>query len=330
MSNSANNLTLIRGVDKQPRRLLQVVSNSGGLGDCLARMVAVREVLRLDPNVDIRLFTFDFMLPLIENMSELKEYLKNGRLWICDVKDIAQWVNKQQPGVVFAERSFTPSRLSLVDDGLLTLADTINEINGKQVQKHYCTIDTSREPFPIGVEHATEKKLVVVTTGFTAPVRQWPVNEINNYISWLKLAGFMPVLLGNSEAKYVDISLPEVNAEGCIDLRNKTSLMEAARIMSGAVLVVGVDNGLLHLAASVGAPIIAGYTTINPEYRMLANTEAVITPYKSLDCRFCQSKYNFAFEHDFRVCIYGDRECTKHMSAARFIEASARFLGVRI
>lgn len=330
MSNGANNLTLVRGQDKQPRRLIQVVSNSGGLGDCLARMVAVREVLRLEPNVDIRLFTFDFMLPLIENMTELKPFLNDGRLWVCDVKEIAQWVNKEQPGVVFAERSFTPSRISLVDDGLLTLADTLTEINGKSVRKHYCEIDTSNEPFPIGVEHATSKKLVVVTTGFTAPVRQWPVNEINTYITWLKSAGYLPVLLGNSEAKYVDISLPDVDAEGCIDLRNKTTLMEAARIVRSSILVAGVDNGLLHLAASVGATIIAGYTTVDPEFRLLANTAAVITPYRSLDCRFCQSKYNFAFEHDFRVCMYGDRQCTTHMAAARFIEATARWLGIAI
>lgn len=327
---ASNNLTLVRGVDKQPRRLLQVVNNNGGLGDCLARMVSIREVLRLDPNTDIRLFTFDFMLPLINDMPELREYLKNGRLWTCDVKEIAQWLNKEQPGVSFTERSHTPSRLSLVDDGLLTLADTATLINGKPVNKDYCYIETKKSDTPESFNDAAPHKLVAVTTGFTAAVRQWPVNEVNNYLSWLKSAGFIPVLLGSSDAKYVDISLPEVDATGCLDYRNKTTLTQAAAMLARCRLVVGVDNGLLHLAASVGTEIVAGFTTIHPQYRPLANTVEEIVPYKTLDCRFCQSKYNFAFEHDFRVCMYGDRECTKHMAASRFIEASARALGVSI
>lgn len=314
--------------DQPPRRLLQVASNSGGLGDALARMVAIRETLICDPNVDIRLFASAYMLPLIERMNELRPFLDNGRLWICDIKDIKEWLNPQQVGIAFAERSFTPSRLSLVDDGLLTLADSVDSINGQPVIKDYCTISTEGIELPLDFANANGP-FVAVTTGFTAVVRSWPVAEVNKYLSWLKSEGFTPVLLGSKDTTYVDTWLPEgIDASGCIDLRDKTTLLEAARVLEACRFAVGVDNGLLHLAGSVGAyPIvIAGYTTIEPRYREIyrdgANVVAATVTPEGLDCSGCQSRFNFAFEHDFRTCLYNDLKCRELMTADAFITAT--------
>jgi ADP-heptose:LPS heptosyltransferase len=105
-------------------------------------------------------------------------------------------------------------------------------------------------------------------------------------------------------------------------------LIEALAIINKASLLVGVDNGLMHLAAcgENGTPIVGGYTTINPEYRDLPNLRESIEPDEELSCRFCQSKYNFAFLHDFRTCMYGDLKCVSQMTAGKFIKASAKVL----
>lgn len=336
---ASNNLTLVRGVDEQPRRLLQVVSQSGGLGDQLARMVAVRETLRLDDSTYIRLFISGYMLPLLRATVDFVDFLKSGRLEIYDVNELPHHLNKEQPGIIMGERSFSPSRLSLVDDGLLTLADSTTQINGREVNKSYIAIEPPRLDWRTASDALCRweiasgyNKTVVVTTGFTSATRSWPTAEIDKYTSWLKEQGIIPVFLGASKNTHVDTSLPEVNTDGCVDLRDKTTLLEALHVMNFSHLVVGVDNGLMHLSACSAnfcAPIVGGYTTIDPTYRQLGNLVAAIVPDEQLGCRFCQSKYNFAFEHDFRVCMYGDIACRTHMTAEKFIEESKGILNVK-
>lgn len=336
---ASNNLTLVRGVDEQPRRLLQVVSQSGGLGDQLARMVAVRETLRLDDSTYIRLFISGYMLPLLKHTLDFTVFIEQGRLELYDVNELPQHLNKEQPGIIMGERSFSPSRLSLVDDGLLTLADSVSEINGKPVFKGYIGIDSSDYEWKDASDAlwrwdlaSSNNRTVVVTTGFTSATRSWPTAEIDKYTAWLKEQGIIPVFLGASKNAHVDTSLPEVNTEDCVDLRDQTTLLEALYVINRSELLVGVDNGLMHLSAcsdSFAVPIIGGYTTIDPTYRQLHNLVAAIVPDEQLGCRFCQSKYNFAFEHDFRVCMYGDIACRTHMTAEKFIEASKGILDVK-
>ncbi len=100
--------------------------------------------------------------------------------------------------------------------------------------------------------------------------------------------------------------------------------------MSKAKAVVGVDNGLLHVAGCTGVAIVGGFTTVRPEIRMPIrhnilgwNYHAVI-PDKSLDCSFCQQDTNFLYGHDYRKCWYKEKKerteilCIKQLTADKF------------
>jgi len=50
------------------------------------------------------------------------------------------------------------------------------------------------------------------------------------------------------------------------DLTGKTSLTEAASIMSGARAVVSNDSGLMHLAAYIGTPVIGLFGSTSPDW----------------------------------------------------------------
>jgi len=318
-------MLLTRYTQEQPRRLLQVVSGIGGIGDQVARLTAIREALRLDTKLDLRYFVPDYMFELIFAATDLQEYLINDRLEVYDIAELAEWRNDSQPGVTFTKCHVTPGRLSLIDEALITICDTTDEINGEAVYKSYVSIKSGEYKLPV-------ESPVVVVTGYTAKSREWPVSEVNNYIGWLKSQGHPIVLLG--AATLAAKSAEGVNAEGCIDLRDKTSLLEAHAIMSQAAAVVGVDNGLTHLAGTIVAEfkpaLITGYTTIDPQYRRTPTArwdiraQHEVVPPSKLDCRFCQSKFNNLFEHDFRECLYGDYQCTKSMTAWAFIEASMK------
>ena len=156
---------------------------------------------------------------------------------------------------------------------------------------------------------------IVMTPGTTTEVRELlpeTFNEIKNHI--IK-KGFTPVFLG--KAKMDDRTIRfncEYNFEGGLDLRDMTSIMEAAYIMSKAITVVGLDNGLLHLAACTDASIIFGYNVASPEHRQPRRRNEnlhlyeIVPDEKALPCTFCQSNMNF-ISHDFIKCIYKDRLC---------------------
>jgi hypothetical protein len=84
--------------------------------------------------------------------------------------------------------------------------------------------------------------------------------------------------------------------------------------MQHAACTVGLDNGLLHLAACVPSNIIFGYNIAAPSQRRpvrrLPGRILDITLDKAeLACRHCQTHMKQQNLINFRNCFYGDRKC---------------------
>jgi ADP-heptose:LPS heptosyltransferase len=81
--------------------------------------------------------------------------------------------------------------------------------------------------------------------------------------------------------------------EDVIDLRDASPLLESLKIINYAKFIVGVDNGLFHLAGLTQTPIVAGYTTVAPELRMPYRNNKLgwnVGPcVPQSEWRFCQS-----------------------------------------
>jgi ADP-heptose:LPS heptosyltransferase len=110
------------------------------------------------------------------------------------------------------------------------------------------------------------------------------------------------------------------------DLVNQTSLLEAAALMGQAKAVIGIDNGLLHLAATTDVPIIAGFTNVRPELRTPIRRSTLgwryfaIGPSPELACRYCQSAWHFVQGWRFTQCFYDDFKCTKSLDPKIFTD----------
>lgn len=172
-------------------------------------------------------------------------------------------------------------------------------------------------------------KYAVLTPGFTAPARVIPGKHLNTLSAYLLSKGVTPVYLGKRD--FADATCGRISpdyhaklAEGAdlsmgIDLREKTSLLEATEIMGGAQLVLGVDNGLLHFAACTEVPIIFGYTVTSVEHREVRRRRGLtvninIDP-RALPCIGCQSNMRFVPDHSFKYCLYNDYICTDGLFA---------------
>jgi ADP-heptose:LPS heptosyltransferase len=151
--------------------------------------------------------------------------------------------------------------------------------------------------------------------------------------------GIAPIFLGKHELTetYKASASDGVKTKGVIDLREKTSLREAACIMAKARFVLGMDGGLLHLAACSKVPVVFVFTTVHPDFRVPKRQEnsktTVVVPPESLHCRFCNSgnprtlkAMTYVVGHDFKNCLYKDNLCTKLIDVKTLIPIMDKLL----
>lgn len=162
-------------------------------------------------------------------------------------------------------------------------------------------------------------RYAVITTGVTTPSRNVKPEYWNHVIEYVKSLGLTPVFLGkrvtttgntrNIHTQYSN----DLKLNLGVDLIDQTTLMQAASIMSRAAVVIGHDNGLLHLAGMTEVPIVFSYNLASPEHRrpirLTDKTYDVFLRPDELACTFCQSKTNFVIAFNFRQCFYGDLKC---------------------
>jgi ADP-heptose:LPS heptosyltransferase len=217
-------------------------------------------------------------------------------------------------------------RTHLVDHAFHTLCDVTPTIKDKS----YLQLPDNYNIHKLNVP----PKYIVITTGSTVPVREWPAAQVNSVINWIRQQGLRIVFLGKQHVSKDIIGHfdAKINYHLGINLIDKTTLLEAHAIMSNAVAVIGLDNGLLHLAACSSVPIVAGYTTVSPKYRLPYRNNKLgwncfaVEPDKDLDCRFCQSSCIINYEQDFRRCFHADYLCTKQLESKKWIRALKKAL----
>lgn len=314
---------------------LNANANAGGLGDVICSFPAIKYIKDYMPHVLPYFYVPDYALEIAKNVL-------TGVIVRPFSKGKEQW-NNQFSARTMADppsKNITSMATHLVDHAFMCFTDKqvdIEHRNYLQINFKKAAVDLKRFGLP--------GRYVVLTTGYTAKVREWPAQHINDTAAYLVSRGITPVFLGNKQTK-IGVDKLENGANSDIigrfneaidfskgiNLIEKTTLMEAAAIIAGSKALLGVDNGLTHLAAMCGdVPIVIGYTTVKPEHRLpirhsqLGFNCFTVVPDSSLKCRFCQSNWEFVFNHDFRNCYYVEKkldeviQCTKAMSADKFI-----------
>ena len=129
---------------------------------------------------------------------------------------------------------------------------------------------------------AAEPRVALIPGAARGPAKQWPCEhfiELGRLLSEKKRCGI--VVLGISR----EAALCEAVAKGigpsAINLAGHTGLAEWIAILKACDLVVANDSGGMHLAAAVGAPVVALYGITDPSktgpigkiFRVLQNSD---------------------------------------------------------
>jgi len=153
------------------------------------------------------------------------------------------------------------------------------------------------------------KYIVICPDAEYGPAKRWPVQN------WVNLA---ENLIPNYQVVFVGIDtsiknkINSLESNNIINLIGKTSLVDAAQILSHAECVVSNDSGLMHLSSAVGTPIVGIYGSSSPEYTppLCGESKREII-YKNLDCSPC---FN-------RSCHLGHTNCLNYITVDTVLSA---------
>lgn len=103
------------------------------------------------------------------------------------------------------------------------------------------------------------KAPVFVHAGKSWPSKTFPKLWWDCLLEWILHTGMTPVLIGK-----IDCTV-DVNTKGCLDLRDKLSLMDSIRVLQSADVMVTNDSSPLHMAATRNPlyPTVTGHAWIN-------------------------------------------------------------------
>jgi ADP-heptose:LPS heptosyltransferase len=109
--------------------------------------------------------------------------------------------------------------------------------------------------------------LIVIHPGPSWPVREWPAEKWAGLVDELRQRGFTSIAqLG--VGRYLNFGQVAVEViPGAVSLVNELSLEEAFAVISLAKLHVGIDSGLLHIAAAVAVPAVGIFGMTSPQFR---------------------------------------------------------------
>lgn len=310
---------MLREGTEFPKLNVNFILNAGGLGDNICSLQVIRFIKDTYSWVTPYLYVPDYFLPLARNMLPnviIRPFSKMEKLYN------ATWSGRQ-------------TRLKGHDSLSTHLVDyNFNCLANKQVDiKHKNYLKLDLDPIKIDKFDLPEE-YVVITTGFTARIREFLPEKVNPIVSYLNERKMPVVFLGSHQASTgagggVDNIIgnfsKEIDYAKGINLVDKTTLLEAGKIIAGAKCIIGLDNGLLHLAGCTETPIIGAYTSVAPHLRLpYRNNELgygcyTVTPPETCKERFFQSNIDFLFEVDLRFCYYGDYEMIKSLKVEDFI-----------
>lgn len=306
----------------------------GALGDMICSLPAIIHA-RLATNEVMKLVVYvpPWQHDLIEYL--LKPY---GAFDVRDINEvplghkerIEKWGGEASNSMNAAvANTHTRNRVHMVDYAFNFLIDARPE---NMAQRSYPTLA------PLGSAKILGR-YIVFPIGATSDNKLFRASVMQPIMEWALEQHYQPVIVGTKVSHthaemgsgqieklvirdQADL-LPKSITDRCVDMREKTTLLELRDILGHAAAVVGVDGGTLHLAGTTDVPIVFASGTTLPKHRYIArkgdpNYKIRYVGPRDLECAGCQSNWQMT-RWDFRECAYGDNKCMELLHPDDFI-----------
>jgi ADP-heptose:LPS heptosyltransferase len=118
-------------------------------------------------------------------------------------------------------------------------------------------------PWERGQDGRAPREYAVIHPGASVPERRWPPERFAAVGDDLAERGLRIVLTGGSEEAPIVAAIQQAMRAPVLDLTGRTTLGTLGALLSGAVLLVSNDTGVMHVAEAVGTPLVA--VSFDPE-----------------------------------------------------------------
>lgn len=305
------------------------ILNHGALGDVICSLPAIIHGRLSAPSMTLNVYVPHWQVDLIKHL--LAPYGEFNVLPISEetlakeVRDPEQQNSMNAP----VKNTHTRNRVHMVDFAFNYLLDARPE---SMSERSYPTLA------PLG-DNNLPPDYVVFPVGATSDNKLFRASVMSPILDWVLAKGYKAVLVGTKVSHtHAEMSggvpekliirdqadmVPKSLIDQCIDLREKTTLLQLRDILGYAKAVVGVDGGTLHLAGTTDTNIIYAMGTTLPKHRYIArlgdpNHKIRYVIPRNLECTGCQSNWQMT-RWDFRHCPYGDSKCMEMLHHEDFI-----------
>jgi len=296
---------------------INFIFNKGGMGDFVNYSAATLWIAKNSPWLQGKLFCPRYLVPL---MKDVHQGFKNWQVFASE--DVAQHMTEGTsylgPDVIINGINRTPQFLTCVGAHQIDVAAAY--YIGTSPAPSDCLLPILDYPRSRLLPKVKRLRVpyAVIPTGFSAEARSVKGRHINPILKYLNAKGIMPVFLGKKDLLGDGVTISrfpdDIDYSLGLDLRDETAVKDAACIMQHAAFTLGLDCGLLHLAALMkDSKIIFAYNITSVEHRAPrrnhGTTVHVTVPREELVCIGCQSNLKLYPVHKFTTCLYGDAAC---------------------
>ncbi|MGH8529922.1 MAG: lipopolysaccharide heptosyltransferase II [Nevskiales bacterium] len=144
------------------------------------------------------------------------------------------------------------------------------------------------------------------------PAKQWPAQYYAEAARSLMANERQVWLFGSKKEAALGEEIRALAGGGPVNLCGRTTLTDAVDLFSVCEAAVSNDSGLMHVAAAVGAPLVAIYGSSTPDYTPPLGRQQTVL-YLRLSCSPC-------FE---RTCPLWHYNCLRHIGSEQVLTALA-------
>jgi ADP-heptose:LPS heptosyltransferase len=217
--------------------------------------------------------------------------------------------------------------------------DTPGKVAQEPMVAEFCrqfNLPVTEEHPPLPVATTTQKKvnlvlkqknlspdgLILIHPGPSWPVREWPAANWSQLIAALRERGYTNIgQLGVSRyTLFGKVEMPALS--GAISLLDAFTVEECIAVIAQARLFIGIDSGLLHIAATTRTPAVGIFGMTLPEYRFSINYRKNFVTNR-VECAGCEHRNPRL--HWVTGCPF-DIQCMKTLEVGKVLQACLNIL----
>lgn len=221
-----------------------LLERNGGLGDLLCLLPSLAALKAQSPGRKWILITSRAFVPIMELAGILDAVIP------ADTRGLKWWRARLKAESIWLPDELKPPRprsvIPLASEFARSLGLGATTVSQWRLEAPAAVRKSVRSLFSSG------QKLVLIHPGPTWPVKEWPVEKWQELIQLLKQDPAIRVIQIGADAHDSQSQVSAPRIQGAEDWVGRLLLIEILALMAQSELFIGVDSGLLHLAASSG------------------------------------------------------------------------------